>query len=133
MRRVLILCGSLIAAQSLLAADSPSKPIGTIHLQTSQAVLQGGAERTLLPVIPGYELKVLDVRKTVILDVSGSQVDASLPVFFYYPVPGPAIHEFRRAYDELIALGQKPEWSAAELRQVIARLGGAIEMLERRP
>ncbi len=132
MRRVLILCGSLIATQSL-PADSPEKSVGTIHLQTNQAAPRGGAEQTLLPVIPGYELKVLDVRKTAIFDVNGGRVEAALPVFFYYPVPGPAIQEFRRAYDELIALGRKPEWSAAELRQVIARLGSAIEMLEKHP
>ena len=87
----------------------------------------------LLPAkIPGYELRTLDVSKPVLFNVNGSWVQASLPVFFYYPVstPAQAAALLRQALDELRALGRKPEWTAEELQGVIARVDAAMRIME---
>jgi hypothetical protein len=92
------------------------------------------AEGSLLPrTIPGYELRTLDVRKTVLVQVEGGWVQASVPVFLYFPAgdPAGALPVLRGVYGDLVALGSRPAWTAAELRGLIARLDGAIRLLER--
>ena len=43
-------------------------------------------DEPVLPLkIPGYELRVLDQRKPLRLGVAATWVEASLPIFFYYP------------------------------------------------
>lgn len=95
-----------------------------------------GAGVPLLPLaIPGYELRVLDVRKPALFNVNGSQVEGSLPVFVYYPAASQAqvASLLRQADDELLKLGQKPEWTGEELGQVLSKLDAAIGLLKAKP
>jgi hypothetical protein len=90
----------------------------------------------VLPLsIPGYELRVLDVRKPVLFEVNGSQVEGSLPVFVYYPAASQAeaVNLLRQASDELAKLGQKPEWTGEELRLVLSKLDTAVALLAKKP
>jgi len=92
------------------------------------------AEGSLLPrTIPGYELRTLDVRKTVLVQVDGGWVQATVPVFLYFPAgdPAGALPVLRGVYGDLLALGRRPAWTAAELQGLIARLDQAIGLLER--
>ena len=85
--------------------------------------------------IPGFELRVLDLRKDVLFNVNGSWVQASVPVFFYYPTAAPyralAIELLRQAYGDVLKLGQQPEWTAAQLHQVIVNLDASLSLLEK--
>jgi hypothetical protein len=95
--------------------------------------LSAAPEDSVLPAkIPGYELRALDVRKPVVLNVNGTWVQASLPVFFYFPTPVPprAAPLLRQIYDDLLKLGRQPEWTAAELQAVLGNLDTAIRILE---
>ena len=87
----------------------------------------------MLPLrIPGYELRVLDRRKPVLFNVAGTRAESTLPIFVYVPTsdPGRAAGLLRQAYDGLLKLGLKPEWTAAELQAVLANLDAAIHALE---
>ncbi len=95
------------------------------------AAPEGGS---LLPrSIPGYELRTLDTRKTVLVRVGGEWVQASVPVFLYFPAgdPAGALPLLRAVYGDLLDLGRRPAWTAAELQGLIARLDRAIGLLER--
>ena len=88
---------------------------------------------SLLPAnIPGYELRTLDVSKPVLFNVNGAWVQASLPVFFYYPTSAPVetARLLHQAHDDLLALARKPEWTGDELQEVIAKLDAALGLLE---
>lgn len=115
MRRLLLLAG-LFA----LAGLCPGEEAGA------------GADVPLLPLsIPGYRLRVLDVRKPVVFEVAGTKVEASVPVFFYFPETGPGAAELiRRARDGLADLERKPEWTAAELQRIVAGLDQGLALLE---
>jgi hypothetical protein len=92
-----------------------------------------GAADPVLPLrIPGYELRVLDRRKPVLFNVAGTRAESTLPIFVYVPTsdPGRAAGLLRQAYDGLLKLGLKPEWTAAELQAVLANLDAAIHALE---
>ena len=95
-------------------------------------------EDPVLPLrIPGYELRTLDRKKAVLFNVSGAWVQASVPVFVYYPTNardrGDALVRLREAYGSLLKLGRKPDWTAAELQGVIASLESSIHLLEKGP
>lgn len=95
--------------------------------------LSAAPEDSVLPAkIPGYELRALDLRKPIVLNVNGSWVQASLPVFFYFPTPTPpqALPLLRRIYEDLLKLGRQPEWTAADLQGVLGNLDDAIRILE---
>jgi len=85
--------------------------------------------------IPGFELRVLDLRKDVLFNVNGSWVKASVPVFFYYPTAAKdrvrALELLRQAYGDVLKLGQEPEWTAAELQRVIVNLDASLSLLEK--
>jgi hypothetical protein len=94
------------------------------------------AGRPLLPAsIPGCELRVLDERKSILFNVKGTWVEASVPVFFYCPVGGrpEAARRIRQVRDDLRALGQKPEWSAEDYRRVISEVDAALQAVESAP
>jgi hypothetical protein len=82
--------------------------------------------------IPGYELRVLDRGKPVLFSVAGVRAESTLPIFVYVPTsdPGRADGLLRQAYDGLLKLGLKPEWTASELKAVVANLDAAIHALE---
>ena len=85
MNRVLFLTGMMLGGVPLPADPPPAK------------APEAGVP--VLPLsIPGYELRVLDVRKPVVSD-------------------------------DLAKLGQKPEWTGEELRQVVAKLDAALGLL----
>jgi len=85
----------------------------------------------LLPLkIPGYDLRVLDVGKPFILSVGGTQLEASLPVYFYLPNSDQerAMGLVAQAYRELESLSREPEWTAEDLQKVLLDLNGALEI-----
>ena len=90
---------------------------------------------TLPARIPGFELRVLDLRKDLLFNVNGSWVQASVPVFFYYPTAAQdrahAVELLRQAYGDILKLGQQPEWTAVQLHQVIANLDASLSLLEK--
>jgi len=85
----------------------------------------GAAPPPLAPEIPGYELRALAVHKRVLFQVGKSRVEVSVPVFVY-----PMAQLVRKAQAALVKLAAKPEWTAAELREVIAGLEQAARLLE---
>jgi hypothetical protein len=118
MRRLAALVGILFFAPRLPAAAPADDPI-------------------LPATIPGYELRALDVRKPVLFDIDGERVRVSLPIFLYYPTAQiehrEATRLLRQAYDDAIRLGQRPEWTAADLQRIIAALDASLNLLERNP
>jgi hypothetical protein len=82
--------------------------------------------------IPGYELRVLDRRKPVRFHVAGVWAESTLPIFVYVPTgdPGHAAGFLRHAYDALLKLALKPEWTAAELQAVLTDLDSALRAFE---
>jgi hypothetical protein len=109
-------------------------PIIATALLLAVAPLSAATDDPVLPAkIPGYELRALDVRKPIVLNVNGTLVQAALPVFFYFPSPVPpqAAPLLRKIYDDLLRLGRQPEWTAAELQAVLGDLDTAIRILER--
>jgi hypothetical protein len=86
----------------------------------------------VLPAMPGYELRALDQHKRVRFQVGGSRVEVSVPVFAYCPAAGapPVARLLRETQAGLLELAAKPEWTADELREVMARLDRAIRLLE---
>jgi hypothetical protein len=86
-----------------------------------------------MPVeIPGYELRVLDARKPLLVKVGNASIEASLPVFIYYPKAdrSNAVALLRRSRDSLRALSGKAEWTAADVDKVIADLDTAIAAMD---
>jgi hypothetical protein len=91
---------------------------------------QQSALEPLLPLkIPGYELRVLDLAKPVVLMVGGTRLETFLPVFFYMPDSDQrhAITLIQQAYAELSSLGRKGEWSGEELHRVLLQLEQALQ------
>lgn len=120
-----------IALLGVLAAASCAWASPADGPQTPRAL--GPVDDPVLPLkIPGYELRVLDRKKPVVLMVGGERVEGSLPIFIYFPTADrPALlAPLRRAYDGLLTLGRKPEWTGAELRQVLQDLDQALRLLE---
>jgi hypothetical protein len=118
MRLCLRLLGLLVVASGSAAAPTPDDPV--------------------LPLrIPGYELRSLDVRKPVVFEVAGSEVRVSLPIYVYYPAActdrRDAVKLLREAYGEAVELGRRQEWSAADLRRILAALDESLTLLERNP
>ena len=118
-------CLFVFLAGALSGRTAESKPVPPAAL--------GKIDDPVLPlIIPGYELRVLDRRKPVRFQVGDSQTEAALPIFIYYPTGdrAGALKRVREAYDGLMRLGGKPEWTADELRQVLADLDAALRLLE---
>jgi len=93
----------------------------------------GPADPPVVPLaIPGYALRVLDVQKRVILQAAGREIEASVPLFIYYPAPSrtDAVRLVRQARDGLARLQAKREWSAAELQAIITQLESGLGELE---
>jgi len=120
-----------IAALWALGAASCAWASSADDIHTPQAL--GPVGDPVFPLkIPGYELRVLDRKKPIVLGVGGERVEGSLPIFIYLPTADrPALlAPLRRAYDGLLALGRKPEWTGAELHQVLQDLDEALRLLE---
>jgi hypothetical protein len=82
--------------------------------------------------VPGYELRTLDLQKRVLFRLGPSQVEVAVPVFLLCPTAttAAAAQRLRAAVADLLRLTAKPEWTADELRQVIAGLDEAARGLE---
>lgn len=112
---------------------TPCRILASALLAAAPRLAGAPAAGSLLPrAIPGYELRTLDVRKTVLVQVGGGWVQASVPVFLYFPSgdPAGALPRLRAVYAGLLDLGRKPAWTAAELQGLISRLDEAIRLLE---
>lgn len=103
------------------AAPEPAKPAGT-------------DPGPLLPLhLPGYELRVLDVKKPLLFHLAGTWVEVSVPIFFYLATPAheEGLKRLRRAAEDLRQLLRKPAWTSAELAQVQAELkAGAAQLAQ---
>jgi hypothetical protein len=109
----------LLAAAGVPRAADPPRPIDP-------------PDGSALPAaIPGYELRVLDVPKPLLFEARGAWIEASVPIFFYYPVGGiaEALRALRRARGELAGLGLRREWAAADLQRVTDELDAALRAL----
>jgi hypothetical protein len=98
---------------------------------TGMALTAKSAPEPLLPLkIPGYDLRVLDVGKPVVLFAAGTRLEASLPVFFYLPNSDQtrATELVQKAYERIQTLSRKPEWTADELQQVMIDLDHALQI-----
>ncbi len=87
----------------------------------------------LIPLrIPGYELRTLDVTKSVLFQVGGSRVEVSVPIFLYYPVPGAAGAGpiLRQTQAALRKLTKKSEWTAEEIQEVMGGIDQAERLLD---
>jgi len=112
---------------------SPAAAPGTAEIQSTPLPPAADVADSVIPLrIPGYELRVLDRRKPVRFNVGGVWAESTLPIFVYVPTgdSGRADGFLRQAYDGLLKLGLKPEWTGAELRAVLANLDSAIRALE---
>jgi hypothetical protein len=115
MRACLLLLGFLVAAAARSATpDSLEPPVVPL-------------------TIPGYALRVLDVQKRVVLAMAGRDIEASVPIFIYYPIPArtEAVRLIRQARDGLGRLSEKREWSAAELQTIVSQLEAGLGELEK--
>ncbi|HEX3730442.1 MAG TPA: hypothetical protein VHV47_11600 [Opitutaceae bacterium] len=112
--RLLLLVLLVSAAPRLTQADAPDPPVVPL-------------------AIPGYALRVLDVQKKVILQAAGHDIEASVPIFIYYPAANrtEAVRLVRQARDGLSRLQAKREWSATELKAVVAQLESGLGELEK--
>jgi hypothetical protein len=130
MRLPVLLAASVLP---LCAAADNTPPIPGLDTRAAAIVPLPDKDDLVLPLdIPGYELRSLEARKPVLFSVDGTQVRASVPVFFYFPKaasPQAAIL-VHRACEDLARLGQKPEWTGAELQAVIASLDAAGRLLD---
>lgn len=102
-----------------------------LALLSAAAAAEPSAGR-LLPEIPGYQLRVLDVRKPLKLRVNDSWVDASLPVFFYYPQAQPALDAIRGIRKDLVETARDSGWDEAKALALAERLDAVAAALERR-
>ncbi len=112
---------------------SPSPAAGLAGIQASPLPPSAEVPDPVIPLrLPGYELRVLDRRKPIRFNVAGVWAESTLPVFVYLPTGDPmrAAGLLRQAYDDLLKLGLKPEWTAAELKSVLTNLDAAIRALE---
>ncbi len=118
MRRLPFILGLFAAGGPLWPAAPP-------------AAVQSVNGSALPMTIPGYELRVLDVHKAIMFNLKGAWVEASVPIFFYYPVAGKAgaLRLLRRARDDLAALGRRREWTREDLRRVIGEVDEALRRL----
>lgn len=117
-----------------VSQDSPP-PIDVVPASKIVAPGDLPTDSVLPQKIPGYELRVLDFHKPVLLTVGTEKIEASLPVFFYMPASD-RIHAataVRHVYDDLQTLGHKEQWSRGEFQNVIIGLEKALRLLEVEP
>ena len=57
-----------------------------------------------------------------------------MPIFVYYPAANraQAADLVKQAHDDLLKLGEKPEWTGEELKQVISNLETALGLLAKK-
>jgi hypothetical protein len=118
------------------ATVTSATPLPTTAPAPARNLVAKPIDDPALPLrLPGFELRVLDVKKDVLFNVNGTWVQASVPVYFYYPTAGRdrahAVELLRRVYDDVLKLGQEPEWTGAELQRVIINLDASIILLEK--
>jgi hypothetical protein len=86
----------------------------------------------LLPLhLPGYDLRVLDLKKPLLFNVAGTWVEVSVPIFFYLATPAheEGVKRLRQVAEDLRQLTRKPAWTSAELTRVQADLEAAAALL----
>jgi hypothetical protein len=88
------------------------------------AAVAPGTDLSLLPLtLPGYQLRVLDQRKTLTYDAAGTAFEVRLPIFFYLPNAPEAqpLHLLRQAVDELRRAIHQPDRSEYDFEKLLAR------------
>jgi hypothetical protein len=85
----------------------------------------------LPPHLPGYDLRVLDVKKPLLFNVAGTWVEVSIPIFFYFPTPAreEGVKRLRQVTEDLRQLIRKPAWTSAELARVQVELDASASLL----
>ncbi len=121
-----------------LQSSSKSENAAAASLKISGSVTAKPVDDPALPMrIPGYELRVLDVRKEVLFHVNGTWVRAAVPIFFYSPTEnaerGRGIDRLRQARSDARKLAEISAEKTPELDRVIASLDEALATLEKQP
>lgn len=108
----------ILAATATRAAAAPANP--------------GPTDGPALPAaIPGYELRVLNERKAVLFGVGGQWIEASVPIFFYFPTSGAeSLRLLKKARSDLAALESQGDGTAEDLGRIGGELDAAIHKLE---
>ena len=91
-----------------------------------------GTDVTLLPLaVPGYELRVLDQRKTLTYEANGAQFEVRLPIFFYLPdlAQSQALRTLRQAVDELRRAIHEPDRNEYDFDPLLGRFEQALAAL----
>lgn len=121
--------GAADAAQAAVAAPAPAVP---------EIPSPGMPPVSSLPlVVPGYELRELDVKKPVVFKVGAKVVEAKMPVFVYFPIElaarTEAIKELRALYDNVVKLAGKTSPTPGDFRSILVSLDSALTQLEAYP
>jgi hypothetical protein len=106
----------------LLAAAIPTAP----------APVAPGTDLTVLPLaFPGYELRMLEQRKTLTYEVNGSKVEVHLPIFFYLPdlAQAQATRALQQAVDELRRAVHEPDRNEYDFAALLNRFESALAAL----
>jgi len=87
---------------------------------------------SLLPLtLPGYELRVLDQRKTLTYEAAGTHFEVRLPIFFYLPnlEESQSLHLLRQAVDELRRAVHEPDRNEYDFDKLLARFEQGLAAL----
>lgn len=125
-------------ANAAIQTAPKSENDAAASLKISGTVTAKPVDDPALPVrIPGYELRVLDVRKDVLFRVNGTWVQAAVPVFFYFPTTSSertrGLDLLRQVRSDARKLGEISTEKSPELERVIANLDEALTALEKQP
>jgi hypothetical protein len=95
-----------------------------------------GTDLSLLPLtLPGYELRVLDQRKSLTYEANGAKIEVRLPIFFYLPdlAQAQALRALQQAVDELRRAIHEPDRNEYNFEPLLGRFESALAALPSHP
>jgi hypothetical protein len=123
----------LLAALPTAIPSSPPQPPLAVPTVLAKGVVPS-TDLSLLPLtVPGYELRVLDQRKTLIYDAAGTRFEVHLPIFFYLPnaAENSALRLIRQAVDELRRAAHQPDRNEYDFEKLLGRFEQSLAELGR--
>ncbi len=129
---------SAVTGTEAISAAQKSEIDVAAPIKTSGSVAAKPVDDPALPArIPGYELRVLDVRKDVFFHVNGTWIQTAVPIYFYFPTGSAertrGIDLLRQVRSDARKLGEVSTEKTPELERVIAKLDEALAALEKQP
>ncbi len=128
---------STTPAYTPVPSAASTLPPAIVSAENSRTVqLQGSANMgTVVPLtLPGYELRVMDVTKSITFDVNGQPVTAEIPIFIYLPRStqsvGEATKELRKIYNDLIMLYDQERVDKERVRSMLKRMDSIIDSFD---